>query len=87
MTGYNMNKSTLIGQLRPLLNQSTTPSNESVTGVIGNFGNEYSFDVIKMADRSELIETLRYALGLAENPNVDVAEFELLGNGFCFEQT
>lgn len=80
-----MDKSTLIGQLRPLLNQAETPRNESVTGVIGNFGNEYSFDVSCMADRNELIVNLRYALGLAENPNVDVAEFELLGNGFCFE--
>tara|TARA_Y100001934_G_C12291257_1_gene744958 strand:+ start:278 stop:520 length:243 start_codon:yes stop_codon:yes gene_type:complete len=79
-----MNRAKLISQLRSLLGQAEDPHALFAEGAVGQYDNEYSFD-LKGHSRSRLISELRYAIGLAENPKSEFAEFELLDAGFCLE--
>jgi len=74
----------LIGQLKNLQAQAQQPTSLVAKGIVGTNNTEYSFD-LTMGRRDELIQQLRYAIGIAENPDAEFAEFELLDEGFCFE--
>jgi len=79
-----MQRSLLVSQLATLHDEASKPHEGAISGEVGNFGTEYTFDFSE-CDRGRLIGELRFAIVLAKDPENDVAEFELNDIGFCVE--